>query len=81
MNHSQFGHIRYKAYAKKPGGYIIIDKDCDSLSIIANNRRYNFTKLLELDFLKEKLIPLKIEKELDDKYSSEMKYYAKYPIN
>lgn len=77
---SQFGDIRFKAYAKKAGGYIILDRDFSTAGIKADKNRLPFTELSDLDFLKEHLIPIKIEKGLDSKYSCEMQYYAKYPI-
>lgn len=77
---SQFGNIRFKAYAKKQGGYIFTDRDFDSAKIKAEKGRLTFTQLSDLDFLKDKLIPIKIERGLDSKYSSDMRYYAKYPI-
>ena len=78
--YSQFGDIRFKAYAKKQGGYIVLDRIFSDAGIMGENGRYPFKELSELDFLKEKLIPLKIEKGLDDTYSSDMKYFSKYPF-
>ncbi len=55
------GRIKFKAYAKKPGGYIIMDHDFDSTKIKGEKHRFLFSELSELDCLKEKVIPLKIQ--------------------
>ena len=77
MYHSQFGNIRVKAFAKKPGGYVV-DGRFDEYGFKLEKNRLQFEELADLDILKEKYIPEKIKKGLDDKYSSDMKYYIKY---
>jgi len=68
---SQYGSIRVKAYAKKKGGYII-DNRFDEYKIDAANGKLAYVELNELDILKEKYIPSKIKKALDDKYANDM---------
>ena len=65
------GSIRFKAYAKKQGGYLIIDNDFETAKIKGEKNRLAFTELSELDFLKNKLIPIKIKR------GSEMAKYHK----
>ena len=75
--HSQYGSVRVKAYAKKKGGYII-DNRFDEHKIAAVNGKLAYVELNDLDFLKEKYIPNKIKKALDDKYVDDMSNYIKY---
>lgn len=75
--HSQYGSVRVKAYAKKKGGYVI-DNSFDEYKIDAANGKFTYVELEELDILKEKYIPSKIKKALDDKYVNDMSNYLKY---
>lgn len=56
------GSIRFKAYAKKQGGYLIMDNDYRTAKLKGEKNRIAFTELSELDCLKAKLIPIKIER-------------------
>lgn len=70
------GNIRFKAFVKKPGGYLIIDRDYEAIKIKGEKGKYFFVELSELDCLKEKLIPLKIKR------GKEMaKYYKEHYTN
>lgn len=69
------GSIRFKAYKKKPGGYLIMDRDFEMAGIKGEKNRFSFLTLSELDCLKEKIIPLKI------KHGREMsKYYKEHYV-
>ena len=52
--------IRFKAYAKKPGGYLRMDYDMQKM-IGYDDIKYPFSELSDLDCLKEKVIPYLIE--------------------
>ena len=58
------GGIRFKSFAKKSGGYIIITDrifERTKLNKKSKDRKFAFTELSDLDCLKEEYIPLKIE--------------------
>lgn len=80
LYNSQTGNILFKAYMRKPGGYLVLDYDFKSAGIKNEKDRYTFTELSELDFLKDKLIPIKIKAGIENKYRSDMRYYTKYPL-
>lgn len=71
------GAVRFKAYARKPGGYINIDRDFEAAKIKGEKYRFAFSELSELDCLAEKLIPIKINNGIEyEKYSKE--HYTRY---
>ncbi|MCR4960569.1 MAG: hypothetical protein K6A74_03875 [Lachnospiraceae bacterium] len=80
MYNTRQGDIRFKAYARKPGGYIVADYDYKDLGIKFENDRISFASLGDLDFLKDKIIPYKIDRGLNPTYSEDMGHYTKYPI-
>lgn len=73
------GNIRFKAYAKKSGGYILMDRDFESTKIKGENNRFLFKELPNLDCLKDELIPLKIARgnEMEEYYTENYNVYLK----
>ena len=52
--------IQFKAYAKKPGGYLRMDYDMQRI-IGWDDIKYPFSELTDLDCLKDEIIPRKID--------------------
>ena len=64
------GSMRFKAYARKPGGYFVLDYIMEKAGITGEKGQFPFTDLSDLDCLKEKVIPEKM------KLSAEMKPFT-----
>ena len=70
--------IQFKAYAKKPGGYLRMDYDMQKM-IGWDDIKYSFSALSDLDCLKDKVIPYKIEqgKKTDQVNPDRLQIYRK----